>query len=476
MDNLIKLNKNLRYNNLFYINLINKITKNLLILFNKTEINKRNEILSVLSDILPKKFIIKQGFIFSDTMYRTAKRKNCESENNETENNNNSKKIKQEEEQLIINKLKENSEKSSKLYRNNLVYNLQESKLFIYNKIKKENPNIGLSLSKFYKSCPKNFQYIKKKTDMCDICINGKKLEKKNDTKNEKYIYYQNHRDLNRNQKLKFKEKVNELKERECFVIMDFKENFKIGGGPVESSQIFYNKSQISCLGFCIIYKENNVVKRKYVDYLSKIITHDSYYVIQCIQSLHKKYLKNYDTVHFWSDNAGHFRSSELMNHILLELPGKKLSTSMNFFVEYHGKSDVDGHFGVLQKAFKICENKQDILSLDHLLYCFKDHFSKLSTDVTFEVYKENRRKAMIKKVAIKQPKTYLSLLSKNGHIIGSSLSTFEDSKYRNVDFKVVYKKETRKSKYAPEIQNREKWDLSLGKMRVMGNRIALET
>ena len=71
------------------------------------------------------------------------------------------------------------------MYRNNLVYNLQESKLFIYNKIKKENPQVNLSLTKYYKLCPKNFQYSKKKTDMCDICINGKKLTKKNDKKNE---------------------------------------------------------------------------------------------------------------------------------------------------------------------------------------------------------------------------------------------------------------------------------------------------
>lgn len=93
-----------------------------------------------------------------------------------------------------------------------------------------------------------------------------------------------------------------------------------------------------------------------------------------------------------------------------------------------------------------------------------------------FEVYKEHKRKGEIKKVAINQPKAYLSLLNKKGCILGSSLSTFEDSKYRNVDFKIVYKKETRKSKYAPEIKNREKWDLSVGKMRVMGTRIALVT
>lgn len=195
---------------------------------------------------------------------------------------------------------------------------------------------------------------------------------KKKSVNNEKYNYYKHHVELNKTQKFSFKQKLNNLKEKECFVIMDFKENFKIGGGAVESSQSFYNKSQVSCLGFCLIYKKNNVIKRKYIDYLSKIITHDSYYVIQCIKSLNNKHLNDFDTVHFWSDNAGHFRSSELMNYILLELPEIKSQTSMNFFVEYHGKSDIDGHFGVLQKAFKTCENMKDIVSLEHLLYFFK--------------------------------------------------------------------------------------------------------
>ena len=115
---------------------------------------------------------------------------------------------------------------------------------------------------------------------------------------------------------------------------MDFKENFKIGGDTIETSQIFYNKSQISCLGFCLIYKQDNQIKRKYYNYLSKIITHDSYFVIKCLESFQLKYLSVYNKVNFWSDNSGHFRSAELMNYILLELPNKRLETTMNFFVE----------------------------------------------------------------------------------------------------------------------------------------------
>ena len=75
MHKLIEIMETQRVKNEFYLNLIKKIMQNLLKLYNKTEINKRNEIFSVLTDLIPKQVIRKEGFIFSDTMYRTAKRK-----------------------------------------------------------------------------------------------------------------------------------------------------------------------------------------------------------------------------------------------------------------------------------------------------------------------------------------------------------------------------------------------------------------
>ena len=81
---IIKIKNN---KNLVYLNLIKKMINNLLKLYKKTEINKRNEILSVLTDVLPKQLIRTQRFIFSDTMYRTVKRKNCETEKRQIEAN-----------------------------------------------------------------------------------------------------------------------------------------------------------------------------------------------------------------------------------------------------------------------------------------------------------------------------------------------------------------------------------------------------
>ena len=153
----------------FYLMIIKKMIKNLLKLFNETDKNDKNSILAVLSDVLPKRILKKEGFIFLNTMYRTAKRKHFSIEKGDEAVDQKTKKLKEIENELIINELKLHSEKSSKLYRNKPVYNLQESKLYIYKKIKKENTQVNLSLTKYYKLCPKNFQYSKKKTDMCDI-------------------------------------------------------------------------------------------------------------------------------------------------------------------------------------------------------------------------------------------------------------------------------------------------------------------
>ena len=171
-------------------------------------------------------------------------------------------------------------------------------------------------------------------------------------SRDKRIKFFKDHKELNQDQKTYYRQKIQNLEQDECIVVMDFKQNFKIGGGPVEMSQSFYNKSSISCLGFCVIYKVSGEVKRTYYDYLSEVISHDSHFVINCLKKLEAENLERFSKIHFWSDNAGHFRSEELRSYILLEIPTRNFTTSQNFFVEYHGKSDIDGHFGLLQKIF----------------------------------------------------------------------------------------------------------------------------
>ena len=83
-------------------------------------------------------------------------------------------------------------------------------------------------------------------------------------------------------------------------------------------------------------------------------MSHDSLFVKECIDKLFIDHIKDiFCNVIFWSDNACHFRSAELMNHILFQLPVtySNIEFSMNYFIEYHGKTALDRNFGLLQKA-----------------------------------------------------------------------------------------------------------------------------
>ena len=83
--------------------IIKKMIKNLLKLFNETD---KNSVLAVLSDVLPKRILKKEGFIFSNTMYRTAKRKHFSIEKGDEAVDQKTKKLKEIENELIINELK----------------------------------------------------------------------------------------------------------------------------------------------------------------------------------------------------------------------------------------------------------------------------------------------------------------------------------------------------------------------------------
>lgn len=313
---------------------------------------------------------------------------------------------------------------------------------------------------------------------MCDICVNGKKLEKRlgENSRDKRLKFFRDHKDLNQEQKGYFYQKINCLEENECVVLMDFKQSFKVGGGPVEISQSFYNKSSISCLGFCVIYKVAGEVKRSYYNYLSEVITHDSFFVVNCIRLMEGENLERFSKIHFWSDNAGHFRSQELRRFILLELPRKGYIISQNFFVEYHGKSDMDGHFGLLQKVFNEYERKNDTSSIHCVLFCFLEYFLEAPTDATFEIYEDPGRQELIQKLQIKNHKQYMSFLSDSGTVYGKSVSTFEGTSYRKLEHKLTSSRDKRERKKAPKINNNGAWEVSPFQFKIMGQRMALKT
>ena len=72
---------------------------------------------------------------------------------------------------------------------------------------------------------------------------------------------------------------------------MTSKRNIKLGGGPEEVNQDFYNRQQCSVFGCAVIYFDPDKKQNKtiYVDYLSDVLSHDGVFVRDCISDLLSK-------------------------------------------------------------------------------------------------------------------------------------------------------------------------------------------
>ena len=165
---------------------------------------------------------------------------------------------------------------------------------------------------------------------------------------------YHQHLFFKNKQQQCYKYHIQQTTSSSCVVIIDFKENFKIGGGPIETEANFYHKQSVSVLGFAIYYKDDQGLPITcYFDYLSPILSHDSLFITDCIRKLlAHPFISRFSSINFWSDSEPHFHSGELMHLIINTLP--QLYTDrrfcMNYFVEYHSKNIVDRHFGVLSR------------------------------------------------------------------------------------------------------------------------------
>ena len=206
---------------------------------------------------------------------------------------------------------------------------------------------------------------------------------------------------------------------------------------------------------FCVIYKKDNELKRVHINYISSILSHDSLYVTDCITMLIEKHLKNrFEELNFWSDNACHFRSFELYHHIIKEIPEKneRFRCTLNFFNEYHGKSDVDRHFGKIQKINNLVNKTMRINDIEQLVNIFEQSIekSKNSKDVYFEIYSREKRPRMISKMLVKDSNKYQSFVKKKGSkLYGSSVFSKDINDYEEIGYEVKEVEDKRITKYS---------------------------
>jgi hypothetical protein len=125
---------------------------------------------------------------------------------------------------------------------------------------------------------------------------------------------------------------------------------------------------------------------------------------------------------------------------------------SLNFFGEYHGKSVVDGHFGVLSHWFNEGERVRYITSISDLI-CWlrgKARSGLCGIDVFFDIYLRQQRPRFIHKLVIQDFCSCSSFVRTEHILYVSSLSTMKPVDYRQVNFIVKVCKDNRNTKYAP--------------------------
>ncbi|PVU96560.1 hypothetical protein BB559_002347, partial [Furculomyces boomerangus] len=195
------------------------------------------------------------------------------------------------------------------------IRNLLRTQKFIYFRLVPEHPDVRLGLSTFYS------------LSQAEKALNAFKSGQNTDPQ----VY--------------FNAILNGMDNESCIIISDFKQNFKIGGGPVEENRVYYNKIQISDLCFCLITKSGEITQR-YYNYMSRFLANDSKYTIDyLIKFLGTDDFSNYTNLYLWSDAGTHFRSNEYIYGVFETIRNRYSSKNffLNYFMECHGKSDVDG-------------------------------------------------------------------------------------------------------------------------------------
>ena len=81
---------------------------------------------------------------------------------------------------------------------------------------------------------------------------------------------YRRHLFFKEQQQRLYRKSIDRCTGSSCVVTMDFKENFRVGGGPVETGRQYFNKKQVSVLSFAVHYRDvDGDVQIRYLYYFS---------------------------------------------------------------------------------------------------------------------------------------------------------------------------------------------------------------
>lgn len=249
-----------------------------------------------------------------------------------------------------------------------------------------------------------------------------------------------------------FKLQRSSLANGEGLVVLDFKENIVIGSGPRELNAAFYSKSPRTLLGFVIFTMEDGVLRKRYVNILSDVLSHDSGFVVHSFRKvLDLSFVSSLKKLLVWSDCGPHFRCKEFCHFLFKEIPSRCTQIAhieWNLFAERHGKSCCDSHFSLLSRWKREIENHVSINDTRTLIAEWMRMAAGSSVDMQFiEINSGQFTRGHIHTLEVEGKfKDYLRFESRGNSILGASsfngaLKLIETQERRVVD--------TRKTKQA---------------------------
>ena len=132
-----------------------------------------------------------------------------------------------------------------------------------------------------------------------------------------------------------------------------------IGRSMIEVAEKFRRREARTILGVHVATQSS----RFYVDYASDCTSHTFTFAVQCARDLTNSLLikqmaadEGIQNIIVYHDKGPHFVASHTTYFWLVEMPMEhqwvKGSVKMAYFPEKHGKTLVDGHFGVMNGHF----------------------------------------------------------------------------------------------------------------------------
>lgn len=262
-----------------------------------------------------------------------------------------------------------------------------------------------ISFSTYRRHRPTEFKKASKRTDVCDICCEGNKTRQRLGefvAKNKKHLTsahwkasthpvyllahlqepsipksvrealrpmleelaeVEHHKDEARKQRKEYKKHKDSPPPNTIVVTLDFKEKGRLPMKPEENSELFYKQGAYSLLGFGLHWEENRKVHHYNIDVLLRSTNQDAFAAARCFDEVLARpcFIKNRPII-VWADSGRHFRCVDFISHLLMHPSGRFLS--VNFLEGGHGKSDRDGHFGVVNGKLEEVSKKQEIRHL----------------------------------------------------------------------------------------------------------------